>query len=126
MVLLARRPGSESVNAATPAHAPLETGRATLTGAWAGLTLYASGFLLVAARFLAGAGRTLRMVRLARTAAYAQAVMDEVRRTLGMGARVRALESPGAAVPMTWGTLRPVVLLPEEARHWSGERLHAV
>src|ERR1019366_7815121 len=95
---------------------------------WAGLLggLYLAGFLLVAARFVAGAVRTSRMVRLARTAAYAQAVADDVRRTLGMDARVRALESPGAAVPMTWGTLRPVVLLPEEAGHWSGERLHAV
>jgi TonB family protein len=88
--------------------------------------LYLAGSLLVAARFLAGAVRTSRLVRRASTAAYAQAVADDVRRTLGMGAGVRALESPGAAVPMTWGTLRPVVLLPEEARYWPGERLHAV
>ena len=36
--------------------------------------------------------------------------------TLGIGRSVRVLESPAAAVPMTWGTLRPVVLLPEAAR----------
>jgi hypothetical protein len=60
---------------------------------WAGLLggLYLAGFLLVAARFVAGAVRTSRMVRLARTAAYAQAAADDVRRTLGMGTAVRAL-----------------------------------
>ena len=49
-----------------------------------------------------------------------------MRRTLGIGRNVRALESSRATVPMTWGTLRPVVLLPEEARHWPAARLHAV
>jgi TonB family protein len=39
---------------------------------------------------------------------------------------VRVLESSGAAVPMTWGTLRPVVMLPETARDWPAARLHAV
>ena len=80
----------------------------------------------MAVRFLAGAVRTARMVRQARPAAYAQALADTVRRELGIGRPVRALESPGAAVPMTWGTQRPVVLLPEAARHWPAERLHAV
>ena len=88
--------------------------------------LYLGGLLLVAARFVAGVVRTARMVRRARPAVYAQAVADMVRRTLGIGRVVRTLESSTAAVPMTWGTLRPVVLLPEEARHWSSERLHAV
>src|ERR1035441_92681 len=99
---------------------------ATPMGAWSGLALYAGGFLLVAARFVAGAVRTSRMVRLARPAVYAQAVTDEVRRTLGIRQGVGTLESSGAAVPMTWGMPRPVVLLPEAARHWPAERLHAV
>ena len=115
----------------SPAASPVGagSGREVRRGTeWAGLLggLYLAGFLLVAARFVAGAVRTSRMVRLARPAAYAQAVADDVRRTLGMGTAVRALESPGAAVPMTWGTLRPVVLLGEEAGHWPAERLHAV
>ena len=99
---------------------------ATPMGAWSGLALYAGGFLLVAARFVAGAVRTSRMVRLARPAVYAQAVTDEVRRTLGIRQGVGTLESSGAAVPMTWGMPRPVVLLPEAARHWPAERRHAV
>ena len=115
----------------SPAASPIGagSGREVRRGTeWAGLLggLYLAGFLLVAARFVAGAVRTSRMVRLARPAAYAQAVADDVRRTLGMGTAVRALESPGAAVPMTWGTLRPVVLLGEEAGDWPAERLHAV
>jgi TonB family protein len=125
--------------AASPAASPAETGRATQTlpisggrpgrgSDWriATLALYLAGWLLVAARFLAGAIRTVRLVRQARPAPHAQAMADTVRRDLGIGRPVRALESPGAAVPMTWGSLRPVVLLPEAARQWPAERLHAV
>ena len=92
--------------------------------AW--LALYLGGFLLVAARFLAGAIRTARLVRQARPAPYAQAAADSLRRALAIGRQVRALQSPGAAVPMTWGSLRPIVLLPEPACQWSPQRLHAV
>jgi TonB family protein len=95
-------------------------------GARAAVALYLAGLLLVAARFLAGAVRTSRMVRQARPAAYALAVADAVRRTLHIGLSVRTLESSDAAVPMTWGSLHPVVLLPEAARQWPAERLHAV
>jgi TonB family protein len=140
--------GTQAVSA--PAHAPAEVGRATQMrsgktlpaqsvpgggsgwrmaapmGASAALVLYLAGLLLVAARFLAGAVRTARMVRQARPAAYAEAVADAVRRTLAIGRGVRTLDSSSAPVPMTWGTLRPVVLLPEDARHWPAERLHAV
>ena len=41
-----------------------------------GLLRTSAGLLIVAARFLAGAVRTVRMVRLARPAAYAQALAD--------------------------------------------------
>jgi TonB family protein len=66
------------------------------------------------------------MVRQARPAAYAQALADRLCRDLAIGRPVRALESSSAAVPMTWGTLRPVVLLPEAAGGWPAARLHAV
>jgi TonB family protein len=66
------------------------------------------------------------MVRQARPAAYAQGTVDRVRCDLGISRTVRALESSSAAVPMTWGTLRPVVLLPEAAHGWPAARLHAV
>jgi TonB family protein len=137
------------VAAASPAPSQVATGRAkqtlptpggysgrgsdghitTLVGAWTALALgvlYMAGLLLVAARFLAGGVRTARMVRQARPAEYAQAEVDGVRRALAIRPPVRALDSQGAAVPMTWGALRPVVLLPEAARRWPAERLHAV
>jgi len=87
---------------------------------------YLGGLLIVAARFAAGAVRTGRMVRRARPAMHAEALVDSLRRNLGIGRKVRALESPAVSVPMTWGTLRPVVLLPEAARHWPAARLYAV
>ena len=40
--------------------------------------------------------------------------------------RVRLLESDDASVPTTWGVLRPVVLLPSEARNWPEERCRMV
>jgi TonB family protein len=136
-------PGAQAVRetvtavspAASPVASPLEPGRAPQTrsnarvaGAYALAlgVLYMAGLLLVAARFLAGAVRTARMVRQARPAGYAQALADTVRRSLAIGRPVRALESSGAAVPMTWGILRPVVLMPEPAGRWPAERLHAV
>jgi hypothetical protein len=86
---------------------------------------YLAGLLIVAGRFLAGTVRTVRMVRAARPATYAQALADRLCRDLAISRPVRALESNGAAVPMTWGTLRPVVMLPEAAAWWR-LRLHAV
>jgi beta-lactamase regulating signal transducer with metallopeptidase domain len=41
---------------------------------------------------------------------------------LGVGTPVRLLMDAGSAMPMTWGTLRPSILLPDEARTWSAER----
>jgi TonB family protein len=100
----------------------LRTGREWELATW----IYLGGVLLVMARFLAGAARTGRMVRQAHAAMYAQELTDKLRRTLSIGSGVRTLESSKATVPMTWGTVSPVVLLPEAAGDWPAARLHAV
>jgi hypothetical protein len=45
---------------------------------------------------------------------------------LGMVEPVRLLQAEGAAMPMTWGILRPVVLVPAEADGWTAERARVV
>jgi carboxyl-terminal processing protease len=50
----------------------------------------------------------------------------ELAAALGIRRRVAVLLAPGRRVPMTWGLLRPVVLLPREAASWPAERLRMV
>ena len=88
--------------------------------------LYGLGVLLVVVRFAIGIGRTRKMVRDAQPAARAGAMVDEFRRLLRIRREVRTLENAQASVPMTWGIVRPVVLLPETARQWPSPRLKAV
>ncbi|HEV2146346.1 MAG TPA: M56 family metallopeptidase, partial [Longimicrobiaceae bacterium] len=52
--------------------------------------------------------------------------VDALTRRLRVGRIVTLLRGPGATVPMTWGLIRPVVLLPEEADAWDDERRVAV
>ncbi len=71
-----------------------------------------TGFLLAAARFLAGAARTSWIARRARAA--------------GTEDGVPLLETPLAPVPMTWGIFRPVILLPAGAAAWPAARRRVV
>jgi beta-lactamase regulating signal transducer with metallopeptidase domain len=50
------------------------------------------------------------------------ALLLESRARLGLRRPVRLLETAEAMVPVTWGVLRPVVLLPEDSKDWSLER----
>jgi beta-lactamase regulating signal transducer with metallopeptidase domain len=70
--------------------------------------VYVAGALLTLAPMLAG---SLRVRLLARRA-----------RTLHVIGRVRVLVSDQASVPMTWGVLRPVVMLPSAALSWPAEQ----
>lgn len=54
------------------------------------------------------------------------AVAERVRREAGVGRRVEWRLGAACPVAMTWGTRRPVVLLPEAAGAWSDERLALV
>ncbi|HUY90176.1 MAG TPA: carboxypeptidase regulatory-like domain-containing protein [Pirellulales bacterium] len=52
-------------------------------------------------------------------------LLDEVRARLGLARRVELLETHRAVMPMTWGLLRPAVLLPAQSREWS-DRLRRI
>jgi TonB family protein len=74
------------------------------------------------------------VLRLKWVAARAQCVSNprltkaagDLSRALGLKRPVRILESSQASMPVTWGFLRPQVLLPASAAEWSEERLRVV
>lgn len=55
-----------------------------------------------------------------------QHLVDRVRREVGLRRPVRLRVHPTQPTPLTWGNCRPIVLLPEAARHWSESRREAV
>src|SRR5262245_22175989 len=73
------------------------------------------GATLVLARF--GVGTALVWLRTRR--AHPMTIPAE-------SGRVQVLDAGPGAMPMTWGVLRPVILLPTEAALWPAERLRAV
>ncbi|HTS64327.1 MAG TPA: M56 family metallopeptidase [Candidatus Acidoferrales bacterium] len=88
--------------------------------------LYAAGALLVVARFAVGVARTRKLVRVAIPAVHAASLVDELRRLLKVGREVRAVQTAETEVPMAWGILHPVIVLPDSAHQWPASRLHAV
>jgi hypothetical protein len=55
--------------------------------------------------------------------------LGDARAALGIRRRVRLLRTPaqsGVGTPLTWGTLRPTVLVPAEAASWPPEHRRAV
>ena len=77
---------------------------------------------------------TVGLLRLAWIAAHAQAVIDgpwprlmsEIGRELGIRSPVRLLESSHPSLLVTWGFVRPKVVIPRVARAWSDERIAVV
>ena len=67
-------------------------------------------------------GRTARLVNSGPLATALRQLMNQ----LGMNCSVRLLESRTRTMPMTWGIWRPTILLPDEARHWTSDRLRIV
>jgi len=111
-----------SAPAAPPvsASSPFPTG-AVILGAWL------AGVLAVVLRLGVG---TARLAGIRRRAAVPSAAITarglRRARELGLARRVEVLLSTEVSVPFTFGLRRPVVLLPQSARTWQGERLDAV
>lgn len=51
-----------------------------------------------------------------------QSLLRRLTADLSLHRHVRLLTSPTCVMPMTWGTLRPTILLPKEALLWTEER----
>jgi len=87
------------------------------------LAIYVGGVLLAGARTLLASLRLGAHLRGGRRvdASYA-AVVHDARQTLRCGRRARLYVSPAAIVPMTWGWLRPVIVLPSAFDTWTTEQ----
>jgi beta-lactamase regulating signal transducer with metallopeptidase domain len=92
------------------------------------LSLWAAGALIALVRLVVAqaavralAGRAGRI-----TGGQWQERMESAARELGVTRPVRLLRASGGAMPMTWGVLRPAVLLPAEADGWTAERQRVV
>jgi beta-lactamase regulating signal transducer with metallopeptidase domain/thiol-disulfide isomerase/thioredoxin len=91
------------------------------------------------ALWLAGAGvllarlamSWLALARIERRAGLVEnrsllSLLDESRRRIGVGRRVTLLADSRHAMPLTWGTLWPRLLLPAAATNWPAERQQVV
>lgn len=113
----------------TPTAAP-EVAAAPSSFSW--LRLLAVVWLLGAVLSLAPvAAGLISLARLGRRACRnasprLNAALARAQRDLGMQRPVRLWMSGERSMPMTWGWLRPVVLLPADAELWTDARLHAV
>ena len=97
---------------------------------WQGLVLLAvfavSGLLLV--RMLVGMAGVARVARGAEEIRDDAALLelDAARDHLRLDREVRLLRSPRISMPVVWGFLKPVLLLPASSSDWSSERLRVV
>ena len=88
------------------------------------MLLWMAGIAAGLLQMLAASAMLWRTRRAARVSPD-QGEADTLACSLGIEHPVRVLETP-SGMPMTFGVLRPTVLLPEEARAWSGERRRVV
>ena len=90
-------------------------------------TIWLAGAALALAPLAIGLARMFVLRRQSRAVDCAvwTSLVDEVRARLGLARRVALLETRRAVMPMTWGLVRPAVLLPSQASEWT-ERLRRI
>ncbi|KPL00195.1 MAG: hypothetical protein AMK75_05810, partial [Planctomycetes bacterium SM23_65] len=92
------------------------------------LLIWGAGTLLVLGRLLCGTVGMWRLAHGARRLAGGswKSLVGGISAQLGLKRQVVVLQSDRAAMPMTWGILRPVALLPADADNWSEDRKRIV
>ena len=110
--------------APAPASAPAPAAERGIDGKTALMLLWMAGIAAGLLQMLTASAKLWRTRRAARVSPD-QGEADRLATHLGIEHTVRVLET-GSGMPMTFGVLRPTVLLPEEARGWSGERRRVV
>ncbi len=95
----------------------------SLSGVQIALLIWAVGFVIVLARLALG---TLRMRRITRDAEcltdyHWSALTNRLRGQLDLREHISLYASEEIAMPVTWGVLRPVIVMPADANDWSGE-----
>lgn len=92
------------------------------------LLIWFAGFLISIGRLALGIATVWRFSRTASeiTDATWKALADNIGRQLELPRRVALLKSSRIAMPQTWGTLSPVILLPADADDWLIERRRVV
>ncbi len=95
--------------------------RKVLLGAWLGGVFLLFGYRLVGSRRLSRLENRSVLLSDARV----REMMSSVRRELKIERDVNIRVSEECRVPMTWGVLRPVLMLPSEALSWSDARIMA-
>lgn len=90
--------------------------------------IYLAGMTLVLLPTLIARLRLARAVRGATSLDDArwQSRLRSAASRLGVRRDVRLVASPVASVPMTWGIVRPVIMLPAQASEWPAARVAAV
>jgi beta-lactamase regulating signal transducer with metallopeptidase domain len=109
--------------AAPPAEVPVQAGWSLLLP-----LAYALGATILLVRLVVGRRMLTRLWRDAgavREAAW-EDLLSRLSSEMGLSRRVELRIARGPAVPMTWGTLAPKVLLPAEASEWPPERRRLV
>ncbi|HYJ78100.1 MAG TPA: M56 family metallopeptidase [Longimicrobiaceae bacterium] len=107
-----------------PASGPVPATAAPFDWQLALMILWAAGVALLVLRLGYGLARVAWMERRAVEITDEEWVraVDRLARRLRVGRMVTLLREAHASVPMTWGVLHPVVLLPAEADGWDAER----
>lgn len=92
------------------------------------LWVWALGLVAVLVRLLIGMARIWRITRSSKAIMRSDwsNLLGELRFRLRLDLPITLLESDRAAMPMTWGLLRPVILLPKNAGQWPLDRARVV
>ena len=114
-------PTGALVTTATPSNNPPIIRTSWLTPAWITIVrlVWIAGSVLLLLQLLVELGRVFRIRRDGIPWPEQREFVESLGRESGIQRRVEILLHEGILAPLTYGALRPVILLPAEARHWS-------